>query len=357
MIGHSKRRYPSGMRMRPEASVASEIVFLVSVDTEEDNWTPTRDGITTENVRQLPKLNAVLERLGARPTYFVAHSVATEERSSRVIADLAICESVEIGAHLHPWNTPPLLEPLVPRNTMLLNLPAELQRAKVERLTSALEQCMNGLRPISFRAGRWGFGTETIGALLDSGYLVDSSVTPFANWASFHGANHDGAPVNAYRLDKGADVRCGIEGGRLIEIPVSFGFNRSPLDFWRAVHQKLGSSAGRAMLLNRLAAATGLLHLVTLSPETDSVDDMIELTRALLTSGAHHLHLYFHSPSLTPGLTPFTRTANDVARFYAAIDEYLQRISAFVRPRFATVSEAAALLESTTTIAATIASR
>src|SRR5436190_17016526 len=99
--------------MRPESSVASETLFLVSIDTEEDNWTPTRIGITTENVRQLPKLNEVLQRLGARPTYFVAHSVVTAKRSSGIIADMANSDSVEIGAHLHPWNTPPLVEAFV----------------------------------------------------------------------------------------------------------------------------------------------------------------------------------------------------------------------------------------------------
>jgi hypothetical protein len=330
-----------------EALAAGEIVVLVSVDTEEDNWTPARETISTENIRELPQLNARFERLGVRPTYFVTHSVAVDAWASRIIAEIGKSDFVEIGAHLHPWNTPPLTETLVPRHTMLLNLPAPLQRAKLECLTEQLQQCLDGRRPTSFRAGRWGLGTETIGALLECGYSVDSSVTPYTSWKSYDGgADHIGAPVNAYHLDTGADVRKPVAGGRLTEIPASFGFNRGPLGFWSGLHRVLSSRPGRALMLDRVAASTGLLRHVTLSPETDLIDEMVDLTNALLASGARHLHLYMHSPSLRPGLTPFVRSASDLARFYGAIEEYLERLTTLTHVRFATLSEAASLLGS-----------
>lgn len=323
-----------------------EVVLLVSVDTEEDNWRPARQNITTTNVTQLPRLNALFERLGARPTYFVAHSVAADERGSGIIADLDQCGFAEIGAHLHPWNTPPLDETFVPRHTMLLNIPAALQRAKLECLTTALQACLGGRRPQAFRAGRWALGAQTVEVLLDAGYRVDSSVTPHMSWVDMdEGAYHVGAPVNAYRLDAGADVRRPTAGGRLAEIPPSFGFNRSPLPLWGGVHRALTSRPGRALLLDRIAAHSGLLRRVTLSPETDEVGDMLKLTRALLSSGAAHLHLYLHSPSLAPGLTPFVRTSSELDRFYRAIEEYLTRVAGMISLRFATVSEAVSLLE------------
>lgn len=331
--------------MTSNALAVGEVVVLVSIDTEEDNWRPAREQISTENIRELPQLNARFERLGVRPTYFVTHSVAVNERASRIVADISGSASVEIGAHLHPWNTPPVDETMVPRHTMLRNLPASLQRAKLERLTAELQRCLGGRRPTSFRAGRWGFGTETIGALLDCGYRVDSSVTPYTNWARYDGGtDYIGAPVNAYSLDEGADVRCPVTGGRLTEIPASFGFNRGPLVFWGGVHRVLASRPGRALLLDRVAASTGLLRHVTLSPETDLLEEMIALTRALLRSGARHLHLYMHSPSLCPGLTPFVRTSSDLRRFYATIEGYLERLTSLVNVRFATLSEAASLL-------------
>ena len=325
--------------MRGSGRSGKEIVFVISVDTEEDNWTPARRNITTNNVDQLPRLNAFFERLGARPTYFVAHSVAVDARASRVIADLDQCGFAEIGAHLHPWNTPPLDEAFIPRNTMLLNIPAALQRAKLECLTVALQTCLGGRRPRAFRAGRWALGAQTIELLLDAGYSVDSSVTPHMSWADMdEGAHHVGAPINAYRLDAGADVRHPVRGGRLTEIPPSFGFNRAPLSFWGGVHRVLNSRTGHALLLDRMAAHSGLLRHVTLSPETDQVTDMLALTRALLASGASHLHLYLHSPSLSSGLTPFVQTSSELDRFYGAIEEYIASLAAMVAVRFATIS-------------------
>jgi hypothetical protein len=324
---------------------ANRVVVLVSIDTEEDNWVPARENLRTENVIQLPRLNSLLERLGARPTYFVAHSVAVADAGSRIIGDIMRCGFAEVGAHLHPWNTPPLDEAFVPRHTMLLNIPGALQRAKLERLTLALEQCLGGWRPSAFRAGRWAIGPETVTALLECGYSIDSSVTPHTSWADEDdGAFYVGAPLNAYRLDECTDVRRPVAGGRLTEIPPSFGFNRAPFGFWGRVHRAFSSRLGRAFMLDRVAASTGFLRHVTLSPETDLVDDMIDLTHALLTSGARHLHLYLHSPSLSPGLTPFVRTRHELDRLYWSIEEYLERVSAFLDIRFATMSEAAQLL-------------
>src|SRR5207302_1313460 len=103
-------------------------------------------------------------------------------------------------AHLHPWNTPPLDEPFVPRNSMLANLPARLQLAKVERLTDTLRRAFDAA-PVSFRAGRYALGPETVAALIRCGYRVDSSVTPYVSWEGFDdGPSFVGAPLGPYRL-------------------------------------------------------------------------------------------------------------------------------------------------------------
>src|SRR5881392_3452523 len=138
------------------------ILLIVSVDTEEDDWQPRRDGVTIENVRELPLLDALFQRLGVRATYFTTYQVATREWAAAILRELC-AGGAEIGAHLHPWNTPPLEEPLLPRNSMLKNLPPALQLAKLQRLTATLREAI-GARPLAFRAGRYGLGRDTIAA-------------------------------------------------------------------------------------------------------------------------------------------------------------------------------------------------
>jgi hypothetical protein len=322
-----------------------EILVVVSVDTEEDNWVPARDDLRAENISRLPEFTRFMQAMGVKPTFFVTHFAATEPSAAAIIRDLSQGDGVEVGAHLHPWNTPPLKEAFAPRHTMLRNIPAELQAEKLAVLSASLERC-TGQRPTSFRAGRWGIGSDTISVLLDAGYEVDSSVTPFTSWESVDdGPSHVGAPVAVYRVDRGTDIRFPVKAGSLIEIPPSFGFNRGPIESWLKAHRVLSSSPVRMLGLDRLLARFHWFRYVTLSPETDNVTGMMGLSRALVDGGAQYLHMYFHSPSLVPGLTPFVRSTKDLERFGATMSEYFQRLAGYRRLRFVTVSEAARLLD------------
>ena len=175
-----------------------ETVVLVSIDTEEDNWYCSRNGVAVSNIRALEPLARFFDRLGVRPTYLVTYQVAIDPCAAETVRNVAAGDGAEIGAHIHPWNTPPLAEPFLPRNSMLKNLPADLQLAKLECLTAAVTRAFDRV-PRVFRAGRFGFGRDTIAALLRCGYCVDSSVTPSARRSTRTGshrtATSDGPPV------------------------------------------------------------------------------------------------------------------------------------------------------------------
>src|SRR5438094_7091014 len=176
------------------------VLLIVSVDTEEDNWHRSRHDVTTENIQELRPLAAFLGRLGVRPTYFTAYQVAVEHGAADVLREVCDGGRGEIGAHLHPWNTPPLTEAFVPRNSMLKNLPGDLQLAKLRALTGALEKAFE-FTPTLFRAGRYGIGRETVAALQRCGYQVDSSVSPTISLKSMDdGPTFVGAPIVPYRL-------------------------------------------------------------------------------------------------------------------------------------------------------------
>ena len=320
------------------------IPLIVSVDTEEDNWEPRRDGVTIENIRELPRLDALCRRLGVRATYFAAYQVAIREWAAAILRELR-AGGAEIGAHLHPWNTPPLEEPLLPRNSMLKNLPPALQLAKLERLTATLQEAI-GARPLAFRAGRYGLGPDTITALIRCGYRIDSSVTPFVSWEAYDaGPTFVGAPLDMYRHGGGCDVRIPEAGGALLELPLSTGYSRAPFRVWNGVYRMLGARALHPLHLRGLAARVGVVSRILLSPETHSVADMLTLSRHLIDGGLRHLQLSLHSPSLRPGLTPFAPDAAGVERLYRKIASYVESLARTTSLAFVTVSEAAAALQ------------
>ena len=322
-----------------------EALVVVSIDTEEDNWHRSRHGATAENITELRTMARLFARLGVRPTYFTSYQVAVQPRAVDTLRELCQGGRGEIGAHLHPWNTPPLDEAFVPRNSMLKNLPAALQRAKLDNLTAALAQAF-GSRPRVFRAGRYGLGPETVGALVAGGYRVDSSVSPYVSFEAMDdGPSFVGAPLVPYRLAPDRDVTQPAPDGELIEIPLSSGFSRTPFPVWNRARRVLEAKPWRWLRLPGLASRAGLVRPVALSPEQTPVADMLTLSRRLLENGVRHLQVTWHSPSLKPGLSPFGATTTDVARLYASIEAYFEGLSRITRITFATIGEAAALLE------------
>jgi hypothetical protein len=328
----------------PGAPCTDGVLLIVSIDTEEDNWHLSRDRVTVKNIAELPRLAMFFDRLGVRPTYFTTYQVAVDPCAAEVLRQVATGSRGEIGAHLHPWNTPPLTEACAPRNSMLKNLPSELQLAKLQRLTTTLNEVF-GVAPKAFRAGRYGLGRDTVAALARCGYGVDSSVTPFVSWENYDdGPSFVGAPLVPYRLAPDRDVTEPAPDGDLLEIPLSSGFNRGPFSFWDPARRFFEAAPCRWFHVAGLASRTGLVSRIVLSPEMASVAEMLTLSRRLLEHGVRHLHLSWHSPSLRPNLSPFVGTAADVERLYSTVEAYVEGLSRMTRVTFATVSEAAALL-------------
>jgi hypothetical protein len=326
-----------------------DIRVVVSVDTEEDNWRPARADISVDNVRELPRFRDFCERLGIRPTYFTTYQVAHAPWAARLLRDLSADGRAEVAAHLHPWNTPPLDEPLLPRNTMLKNLPLPLQRAKIATLTEAIAEG-TGSRPTSFRTGRCGLGRDTTQALIEQAYRVDSSVLP---WVSLQrtddGPSFVGAPLAIYTLDGTTDPSVPAPGGPLVEVPMSSGFTRWPFERWGPVHAALTSPRLRPLRLAALASRFHLLRRVMLTPELSSPRDMLRLAKHLVSHGITHLDVTLHSPSLRPGLTPYARSRHDVERLIASIDRFVESLTGAAAVTFSTIAEAAAGFRGSTT--------
>ena len=327
----------------PEYAVRAPLLVVVSIDTEEDNWQPARTGIAVENIRALRPLQKRLESIGAVPTYFTSYQVTRVPWAADIIAELHASGHAEIGAHLHPWNTPPLREPLAPQFSMMKNLDPALQRAKLGVLSDAIEQTI-GARATSFRAGRFGMGPAGIAALATFGFRVDSSVTPFIDWGRYDfGPDFRAAPTEVYR-PSADDLLHPSADGRIVELPLSTGYTRRPFAAWHARYERLSNAKFGGYSVGSIAHRLRVLRKVQLSFETNGVSDMLKLARNLVDEGARYLHVMWHSPSLVPGLSPFVRSGRDRDRFLANVDRFFDRLAGEYPIRFAGVTEAAARL-------------
>jgi hypothetical protein len=332
----------SASTSREQKDSRPRVGLSISIDTEEDNWAPTREGVTVTNIQELPKLADLFASLGVRATYFVTYQVAAAADSAAVLRDLHERGTAEIGAHLHPWNTPPD-SGIEQRVTMLRDYPPDSQRLKLERLLEEFDRSL-GMRPTSFRAGRFGMGRDMIARLIQSGIYVDSSVTPLLSWESNGGPSFIGAPSRLYRLDGRGDIRIPVDSGELVEVPITVGFTRFSPSSWARIAESLAAPGARSVHALGIASHLGFLRRVVLSPETHSVGDMLRVSRRFIHAGAPFLHLFFHSNSLQAGLTPFVRTEGDLDHLYDSLRRYVEGLQRMADVDFYTVSEAAAAL-------------
>src|SRR5476651_685621 len=128
--------------------------FFITIDTEEDDWGAYRSsGFSVENIGQIPRLQDLFNRYGAIPTYLVTYPVVTDDAARGMFLNFLAMNRCEIGAHCHPWNTPPFEEEINVRHSMLCNLPYATVQKKIAALQSEIAQSLDVV-PKSFRAGR-----------------------------------------------------------------------------------------------------------------------------------------------------------------------------------------------------------
>src|SRR4051794_24100720 len=153
--------------------------LLVGIDTEGDNqWdAAARARQRFENIYALPKLHALFARHGVRPTYVITHPVATDPRSAEVLRALRAEGDCEIGAHHHVWETPPFSDADVRRHDYAANLPLAQFEAQLDALTDAIHAAV-GVRPVSYRSGRFGFSAAHGSPPERCGYQVGSRGGP-----------------------------------------------------------------------------------------------------------------------------------------------------------------------------------
>ena len=285
--------------------------FLVCVDVEEEfDWRAPLDprNRSTTAMSAFPAAHRRFADRAVGLACFVDHPVASDPRAVGILHDVAADGRSEIGAQLHAWVTPPYAAAQA-GNSFPGNLPVDEERAKLSALTDLLRTAFNRA-PRMYRAGRYGIGPETLRLLREQGYVVDSSVR----------ARYD------YRHDLGPDFsrvrNAAYHADGLIELPLTSVFTGR----LRGVGPALYGALGRVPRGRGIAARSGLLQRVALTPEDMPIDDALEAVDAAVGDGERLLVFSFHSPTLAPGNTPYVRDAADLARFWRWWDLMFARL-------------------------------
>src|ERR1700691_4202036 len=182
------------------------------VDTEEefDSTAPLfeRRAIGVGHMRQIGDLQAVFDAHGMRPVYDIDYPIADQAVAVDALAPIVADGRALIGAHLHPWVTPPYSEEMVRRNSFPGNLPAALERDKLAALAERITASF-GARPTIYKAGRYGTGANTFAILEELGFTVDVSPMPPFDYRPDGGPNYSG---------RGFAPAWGREAGRVLII-------------------------------------------------------------------------------------------------------------------------------------------
>ncbi len=302
-------------RIALPADLRPLLVTLLAVE-EEFDWSADFDRSCTavSSVERLRDAQRLFDEMGVRPALAVTYPVATQASSAAVIRDLVAGGKADVGAHLHPWVTPPHEESLTRFNSYPGNLPPALERQKLAELVAAIETNI-GASPRFYHAGRYGFGPNTGRFLEELGFEVDLSAAPPLD------CRDDGGPDFSAMT---CEPRWFGHRRALLGVPTTGAFvgrwQSRPDRLYRLLRHPLLSWAH----LTGAAARLGLLDRLRLSPEDYAPSDHRRLIEALIGRGHRVFTFYFHSPTLKPGCTDYTRSEDDVRRF-------LERCRAFFR--------------------------
>ncbi len=291
---------------------------LLTVDTEEEfDWdkpfSASEHGL--DHVRRLGKFQEFCDGINVCPVYLIDWPVATSPVAAEVLSPMLKAGKAEIGIQLHPWVNPPFEEEVNAHNSYAGNLPPTLEEEKLRRLRDKIEENF-GVSPAIYRAGRYGLG-ESSGAILKrAGIAIDSSVRSNFDYTPGGGPDYRHHPLKPYWVDRER---------HLLELPLT-------TVFWGMLRKQgsaLFSQLAKVPRLHGLAAATGMLERIPLTPEGVTADEALRGIDIAIDDGLPLLVLSFHSPSLVPGNTPYVRTEGDLDRLY----DWWRRIYAYLDTR------------------------
>lgn len=301
-------------------------VFLsLSLDVEEEGlFGGVYDCLSPSisNTASLRRLGPFLER-GVKPTLFCAYAAFADPVSRKILEDLRDRHGAAIGAHLHHWNTPPLVrlsDGTVPEkiyNVASGNVEYDQLAAKMNSLFR-IARDFQGEPVRCFRMGRWDLRRPHWELLEANGVNCDASVRPLHRMSP-DGPNHFHAPMDPYIATKSG----------IMEIPLTV----TPL------HPSLATAMKR-MPKNVQENYQSLFRkwgALALLPVEHPLWLLKWTTRLHIMRGGKNLSLAWHSSEMMPGGAPHMPTAEKIEKFLAKMIAYIDWLQKNFTVAFTTI--------------------
>ena len=298
--------------------MATQLAIVIHAE-EEFDWDGGfyRSNTAVTHADHLIKVMDRIIELGGKITLAMDYPFITSMGGQKVVNRYRAQhgQSVEFATHLHPWVNPPFeddQDEVANEASYPGNLSYELEYEKLKVLTETIEQ-VSGVRPKTYLAGRYGVGPNTQKIIKALGYQVDLSISAYCDFR--HQQGPDFSHYSSHRFEQNELTYLPHTSSILAVLaPLRDYFNRRPPTFtWIQQHRWL-----------RLASKFLRVKRYRLSPEGFTAQQMRQVTKAQLAIGQQDFILSFHSPTSKFGLTPYTRSEQDVAHFLQTIERYLQ---------------------------------
>ena len=210
-------------------------LFCFTLDTEPDNLWANLPTQSYEHFSRLYRFHCDLTARGARPTYLTTSEVVERREALHVMRRIREADNSEIGAHFHSWtrswpfDVPDLGNPPVHANAHRLG--QVLEEQMLDYTCRAIESAV-GVRPVSYRGGRWSLSGNSIKSMVSCGIRIDTTVTPGISWRETShplacGPDYREFPREPFWL--AGDSLEPRSSGEVLELPVGASFvpNRS----------------------------------------------------------------------------------------------------------------------------------
>ena len=287
--------------------------LFVVVDTEEEfDWNAPFDRASTSvsAMEAIGRGQAVFDAFSLKPTYVADFPVVDRPEGAAPLLELLRAGRCHVGAHLHPWVNPPHDEEVTPRNSFACNLPEALEAAKIKALHARVAEVF-GVPPVVYKAGRYGLAPRTLKVLGELGFLVDNSVIPHMNFTAMGGPDFRGTDETPHFIAPG-----------ILELPCTTGYTGLLARSGEGIHERASRPPLARLRAVGVLARLQLLNRINLSPETSTLAEMVDLTKALHQRGVRCFTLTYHSPSLEPGHTPYVNSSSELATFLDRLRAY-----------------------------------